>query len=307
MVSKAVLIGGLDRTGKTYLRFILESHPEIIFSKRTSLWTKYYNKYGSLEKNENLDKILSVLTKNKHVMALSTDFNQLKTDFQQGATTYERFFALIHQQYAEKNEKIYWGDQSESLENYAAIILKAYPYAKFIQMVRDPRDRFAAILKKPSNHRQELGIATARWLTSIKLAIKNRLAFPDRYVVIRYETKVSDLENTTKKVCDFLGLNYEPSMLRLEQVPRFKNQDLGGYKFSSPITNQYVGQYRRDLSSSQTVFIEKFSQKYMKEFQYQMNEGQSTDRHSIIEYLKTWPINIMKMAGWNLVSQEGRV
>lgn len=307
MTIKSIFIGGLDRSGKTYMRFILESHPEIIFSKRTSMWSKYYSKYGSLEKTENLELLLTAMAKNKHVIALSPDFKQLRNDFRQGPASYERLFDLIHQQYAEKNGKTFWGDQSEALENYAEIILKAYPNAKFIHMVRDPRDRFAAILEKSSNRRQGLGIATARWLMSAKQAKKNQFVFRDRYMVIRYETMVSDLENTTKKVCDFLGVKYEPSMLQMEQVARFANLDTGMNQFHSPITDKFVGTYKGHLSPSQTGFIEKFSHQFMKEFQYHLHEEHKTKRQSFTEYLKTWPINVLQMAGWKLISQEGRV
>lgn len=306
MSCKSVFIGGLDRTGKTYLRFMLESHPEIIFSKRTSLWPKYYKKYGSLEKEEQLENLLIALAKNKHVMALSPNFQRLKVDFKQGHHSYERLFELIHLQYAEKNSRKFWGDQSEYLESYASIILQAYPYAKFIHLIRDPRDRFAAILDKPKN-RQGMGIATARWFNSAKLAQKNQTAFPNRYQVLRYETMVSSPEKTAINICNFLGLEYETSMLRLDKIPRFKHQTASDDQYFSPITNQYVGAFKNQLSQSQIMFIEKFTEKLMNEFQYQLAESKKTNNQSIAEYIKTWPINLLQMFGWKLITQEGRV
>jgi hypothetical protein len=306
MTFKSVFIGGLDRSGKTYMRFILESHPEIVFSKRTSLWPKYYQKFGALEVEENLEMLLNALSKNKHVMALSPDFQRLKVDYIKGPRIYERLFELIHQQYVELNGSKYWGDQTEFLESYASIILHAYPHAKFVHMIRDPRDRFAAILNK-SKKRQGLGIATARWLISANLAHKNQSTFPERYLVMRYETLVSDPEKTTKNVCDFLGIQYYPSMLRLDQIPRFKNQIKDGNQTYSPITNQYVGQFKKQLTQSQILFIEKFSRKYLNEYQYQLNDSQHVSRLASYEYLKTWPINFLQMFGWKLITKEGRV
>lgn len=306
MLSKSLFIGGLDRTGKTYLRFILESHPEFVFSKRTSLWPKYYQKYGPLEIGENLENLLRTLTRNKHIMALSPDFKSLKNDFERGPHTYERLFELIHEQYAEKNGRNFWGDQTEFLEKYALIILNAYPHAKFVHLIRDPRDRFAAILKKSTN-RQGLGIATARWINSATLAKKNQAEYPQRYLIIRYETLVSNPEKTVKHICDFLGLNFLPSMLKLDQIPRFKDQNPGADKLSSPITDRYVGQFINELSQSQIVFIEKFSRKFMHEFQYQIYTSQNASRQSFAEFLKVWPINMLKMFSWNLITQEGRV
>jgi hypothetical protein len=306
MSCKSVFIGGLDRTGKTYLRFMLESHPEIIFSKRTSLWTKYYKKYGSIEKEEQLENLFNALAKNKHVMALSPDFKRLRVDFKPGPHSYERLFELIHQQYAEKNGRKFWGDQSEYLESYTSNILQAYPNAKFIHLIRDPRDRFAAILDKPKN-RQGLGIATARWLNSTKLAQKNQTAFPNRYQVLRYETMVSSPEKTAMNICNFLGVEYETSMLRLDTIPRFKHQTTSEDQYFSPITNHYVGQFKNQLSQSQIAFIEKFTGKYMNEFHYQITDVRKTNKQSIADYIKTYPINLLQMFGWKLITQEGRV
>ena len=284
------------------MRFMLESHPELIFSKRTNLWPKYYQKFGPLEEDGNLNNCLNALAKNKHILALSPDFDLLRAEFRQGLATYERLFELIHQQSAEKHGKKYWGDQSEYLEFYALIVLETYPNAKFIHLIRDPRDRFAAILEKPAS-RQGLGFATARWLNSAKLAQDNLAAFPDRYLIIRYETMVADPEGTMIEVCDFLGLEFMPSMVKLDQIPRFENQPSS----ESPITDKYIGQFRKDLSTVQTAFIEKFSQKVMSRFQYMCVNPQTTGRKWVAEYLMIWPVNLLQMLTWRVLTQVGRV
>ena len=305
MTSTPIFLGGLDRSGKTYMRFMLESHPEIIFSKRTNLWTKYYQQYGSLEKEENLERCLTALRKNKHVLALSPDFEHIQAEFKQGSRSYERLFELIHQQFAEKNKKKFWGDQTGLLENLASNILESYPDAKFIHMIRDPRDRYAAILKKPES-KQGLGIATARWLHSANLAQKNMDQYPNRYLVIRYETMVSDPAETISMVCDFLGVEYMPSMIQLDQIPRFDNESSRDGNGDGPITDKFIGQFRKDLSQGQTAFIEFFSRQPMGQFQYQLVEPSEVGKQRNAEYLQTWVLNLIQMLGWRVWTQLRR-
>jgi len=174
MNETCVFVGGLDRSGKTYMRFMLESHPDFIFSKRTNMWTRYYKKFGSLDQGENFQRCLDAMAKNKHIQALEPDFGQIRADWQKGPWSYPRLFELIHTQYMARHKKNIWGDQTEFLERYAPQILQAYPGAKFIHLLRDPRDRYEAILNK-SVKRHSPGIATARWLLSASLAKKTSL------------------------------------------------------------------------------------------------------------------------------------
>ena len=304
MTSTPIFIGGLDRSGKTYMRFMLESHPGIIFSKRTNLWPKYYQKFGSLGKEQNLERCLIALAKNKHILALSPDFENLKSEFRQGTRSYERLFELIHRQFAERKEKKFWGDQTEFLEYYAPILLQTYPAAKFIQMIRDPRDRYAAIQKKPAS-KQGLGIATARWLNSANLAQKNMDQFIDRYLVVRYETLVSDPAETISMVCNFLGVEYMPSMIQLDQIPRFENQSSQDDS-ASPITNKFIGQFRNDLTQGQIAFIEFFSRQPMSQLQYQLVDSSENGRQRGTEYFQTWMFNLIQMLGWRVWTQLRR-
>ena len=306
MNSTPIFVGGLDRSGKTYMRFMLESHPEIIFSKRMNLWPNYYQQFGSLEKEENLERCLTALGKNKHILALSPDFQNIQAEFRQGSLSYERLFELIHRQFAEKNEKKFWGDQAEFLEYYAPIILESYPTAKFIQMIRDPRDRYAAILKKPAS-KQGLGIATARWQSSAKLAQKNMDQYPNRYLVIHYETMVSDPAETISRVCDFLGVEYMPSMIQLDQIPRFEDQSSRDGNWDSPITDKFIGEFRKDLSQGQVAFIEFFSRQPMSRFEYQLVEPAEAGSQRNAEYLQTWAFNLIQMLGWRVWTQLRRV
>ena len=308
MKTNPVFIGGLDRSGKTYMRFMLESHSEFIFSKRTNLWPKYYQKYGQLEIQENLDRCLDALAKNKHILALELDYDLVRNEFLAGEKTYERLFEIIHQQYAVYQNKPFWGDQTEFLERYATHILSAYPNAKFIQMIRDPRDRFHAILEK-SVKKHGIGVATSRWLSSAALGKKYQAKYPDQYKVIRYETMVTQPQSTMKEICSFLGVKYEPAMIELKDIPRFmNNSSIDTMQKISPLSVEYIGKFQKYLSFDQIEFIQNLCKEEMTWLDYPLIPTKFEWTERIKYTLLFWPANTLKMIGWQIVkdAQGGR-
>lgn len=302
MSNGPVFIGGLDRSGKTYMRFMLASHPGFAVSKRTNLWSRFYKRFGDLGRDDNLDRCLRMLADHKHVRKLEIDFQRLRLDLEAGIRSYERLFALIHEQYAEKADKPRWGDQSELLEKYTAHILTAYPEAKFIHMLRDPRDRYEAILHK-SQRKGGVGAATARWLYSATLAEGNQQAYPKRYKVIRYESMVTHPEKTMDSVCKFLEEEYSSAMIKMEDVPRFAQQD---DEAPSPLTTEYIGRYRKGLPAHEIVFIQKLCGHYMQMYDYPLEHIRFSMLENARFYIAHWPVNSVRMFGWRVRNLAAR-
>src|SRR5512143_2950886 len=144
---RPIFIGGLDNSGKTALRLALSSHPRIAMTRRSYMWTRVYGRYGDLSKAANLERCLAALLRRKDVRAMEPDEARLRRDLAQGQATYGRLFALLHEQYAERLGKQRWGEQEGRLEGYADELFAAYPGAKVIHMIRDPRNRYEEMLQ----------------------------------------------------------------------------------------------------------------------------------------------------------------
>jgi len=300
MSSGPVFIGGLDRSGKTYMRFMLASHPSFAISKRTNLWPRFYNRFGDLKRDDNLDRCLIALADRKHIQALDIDFRRLRQDFVAGSRSYERLFALIHKQFATRMYRPRWGDQTELLEKYAELILEVYPDAKFIHMLRDPRDRYEAVIHK-SQRRGGVGAATARWLYSAALAEQHQRTSPRRYKVIRYESMVARPDEIMAGVCDFLGEQYHQTMIAMEDVLRFaKVRNQNGNGAQSPLTTDYIGRFRNGLPAHETAFIQKLSKRYMRMFDYSIEPIRFSALESARLYTSHWFVNSAHMVAWHM-------
>jgi hypothetical protein len=306
MRDRAIFVCGLDRSGKTYMRLMLDSHPHLALTRRTKLWSHFYGKFGPLAVEGNLDRCLAALYAHKHVRSLGIDFQRLRTELASASPTYPRLFALIHRQYAERQGKRRWGDQSELLESYAGRILAAFPAARFIHMTRDPRDRYLAVLRK-SRRRGGVGAATARWLYSARLAQRNQLRYPQAYMLVRYESMVTDPEGTMREVSRFLDETYAPAMVEMAEVPRFRDSQFYAVgRGTSPLSPDHVGRFRGALSPRDVEFMQRKCGEYMRAFGYTLEQTPSSGLERVRSYALHWGINSLRMIGWQLQMMAAR-
>lgn len=259
-----IFIGGASRSGKTLLRWMVSSHSRIAISRRTDLWTQVFGRYGDLSRPEDFDRCLDAILERKQLVALEIDRERLVGQFRVGPATYGRLFELIHLQYAARSGKRRWGDQSGLIEVVADTVLAAYPAAKMIQLVRDPRDRHVALATERPDRRSSVGASTSEWNLSVGAAVRTGQSHPERFTVVRYEDLVREPERVMVGLCSFLGEQFEPSMVSLEGVARYQGDPEGG----GPITDEYVGVHRGRMDSTDLAFMQRVARSSMAAFGY---------------------------------------
>ena len=295
-----VFIGGIERSGKTYMRFMLSSHSPLAFTRRTNIWPNIYSRFGDLSQVSNFERCLEAMMQNKHIRALEPDTERIRQEFWRGIPSYARLFALVHVQYAERQGKSRWGDQTELIERFADLIFDAYPDAKIIHMLRDPRDVYEASLARKPRDRSRVGDLTARWLYSAAWATRNHQVYPDRYKIVRYESLVSQPKETLGDVCEFLGIEYQPAMLRMEDVPRFwigdEEHTIIG---DTPLKKDFIGRFRKGISVYEIAFIQKYTGNFLPQYDYSFELIRFSTAEKLRFYLIEWGINAAHMRSWH--------
>lgn len=205
MIDHPVFVAGLDRTGKTPMRISLEARADIAFSRRTELWTHHFGRYGDVALDRYARRAVNALIKDRHVASLLVDPRRLISDFLAGPRSYGQLFALVGRQHAERTGSSRWGDQTALVERYADTILECFPNAKFIHMVRDPRDRYAAASDSAGVGYGGLGAACAAWNESSALAQSNAAAHGTSYLVVRYEDLAQEPAATISRALEHIG------------------------------------------------------------------------------------------------------
>jgi hypothetical protein len=297
-----IFIGGLDRCGKTTLRAFLQSHPNIsIPAVGSNMWTYFYNQYGDLNKLKNFDRCLDAMLHYKHVQFLEPDADRIRCEFWEGEPSYARLFALFQQHHAEREGKPRWGDQTGVIERYADPIFAAYPDARMLHMIRDPRDRYAGSLALWPNGKARVGGAVARWIYTTTLANRNLKKYPGRYMTVRFEDMVYETEQTIRKVCAFLGEEFHPEMLNMPGAPDHRDKLIRrshGNPLKSPLSPQYVGIYRQELPAEELAFMQSTARRSLSQFGYARNLLDFSSREWAQYFLITWPLNFARMLVW---------
>ena len=303
-----IFIGGPDRCGKTLLAGLLGSHSRIsIPVVGSNLWPLFYRQHGDLRDLDNARRCLDAMLGYKHIAFLQPDREAVIRAFVEGPRTYAHLFAVVQEQYAARNGKLRWGDQTGLVERYADEIFQSYPDVRFVHMVRDPRDRYAESRARWPGGRLGAGGATARWLFSIRLGQRNARRHGDRYRLLRYETLVTDPEETVRDLCAFLGEAFEPSMLELGAVPTYRAKLEASIETlppearpasGLPISPAFIGGYRDQVSSPEVAFIQARAGTEMGAFGYRLEpirlEGTARLRQQFVD----GPLDALRMYGW---------
>ncbi len=224
-----VFIGGLSHSGKTQLRVMLDRHPDLSLTRRTGLWRRHFDRHGDLARSDNAERCVAAIAADEHVEVLQPNVDRILAEFRQGPSSYARLFGVIHAQHARDLGRRRWGEQFGGVECFADPIFAAYPDARMIHLVRDPRSRYGR--SGARGRRGSVGWDTARWLRSARLAERNGERYAGRYLVVRYETFASRPLATLRTVCVFLGETCRPEMERA----------LGSVRFDQPLVPDESG------------------------------------------------------------------
>jgi hypothetical protein len=143
--------------------------------------------------------------------------------------SYRRLVSAFFDAYGEETRKALVGDKTPDYILKMHTLHTLWPAAKFVHLIRDGRDvclslldwkRKAAKLAKryPTWVDQPTATAAKFWERHVRLGREcGRDLGPELYHEVRYEELVARPEQVCASLCAFLGVPYEPSMLRFHE------------------------------------------------------------------------------------------
>jgi hypothetical protein len=308
-----IFVAGLERSGTSLIFALLASHPDIAMTRRTNMWTYFYNQYGDLSQSENFERCLNMMMQYKRLVKLKPDPDRIRLEFWEGEPSYARLFALLEKHYAERLGKPRWGDKSLNTERYADPIFDAYPEARILHMIRDPRDRYASVIKRWEVRRGGIGAGTAMWLSSVKLAKRNAQRYPAHYKLVRYETLALQPEETLRDICAFVEEDYSPAMLTMQGAANFRDEGGNssyGQREPGVISTDSIGRFRQILSKRDLAFMQAYTEQEMLDFSYQVEPIRFALNERLLFLCTNWPLNAARLVGWRIKNavenQKGR-
>ena len=245
-----IFIGGCGRSGTTLFREMLNRHPRIACGPETSIFGLPFGVTNQAP-------------------AWSIDAAELEALAKQSRNLVEYAEWFFRKYLLEPQGKPRWADKTPNNVRAVSKLLTWFPRGKFIHMIRDGRDVACSLRHHPKekiiNGRptrvqtdNPIEKCATRWLndTSAGLAFRGH----PLYLEVRYEDLVHEPEAELRRVCEFVGEEFDTVMLDPEP-PRYAAMGAGrlvnNENVVQPVSSRSIGRWQRDLSPGERqVFVD---------------------------------------------------
>lgn len=256
---------GRPRSGTTLLRLLFESHPHLLIPPESPFIIIHYKKYSKITNwsEDIINEFVEDLYKTRYFDKWLINRGELTERLLslKGKRTFQEMVLEVYKCYKSvypKQEISMIGDKNPMYSLYPGRIHQLFPDSKIIHITRDYRDNFLSLI----NVNFEVPIVPIviyRWKFALKKMWKLKSEHPDLIYSIRYEDLVADPELHTRRLCEFLRIEFDPSVLSFyekkdEAQALYKgNQDLSKIHKSlfNPISTEKVNKWQTDMTPRQ--------------------------------------------------------
>jgi hypothetical protein len=206
----AVFVVGMNRSGTTLLRMMLDAHPRLTIPPETHFVPDLIK--AVREPGATPEDALAAMKSarewgdfgfsDEEMLARLRALPKLKP----GAAV-----RTFYDAYMAEQGKPRWGEKTPTYVQKMKLIQRALPEARFVHVIRDGRDVALSVLDRTVRELTAADIAR-RWEKKITKAREDAPAL-EHYMEIRYEDLILDTEPVLRKVAEFIDLPWDDAML----------------------------------------------------------------------------------------------
>ncbi|QNJ16002.1 sulfotransferase domain protein [Synechococcus sp. A18-40] len=182
-----------------------------------------------------------------------------------------------------------------SIEIYASHLFSWFPNAKFIHLIRDPRDNYGALKEGVSTYYSNfdddnntvLHSLIERSKLGMSLAGINQARFgADRYHIVRFEDILNNPKHTLSIVCEFLDIEFNQTLLLPTLLgARTRGNNFQGQDFSSLSTTN-LGRWIERITPQEAKIIEFHFRDLMHRYGYETKFSLSEQADAAMDFYK---------------------
>lgn len=274
-----IFITGIYRSGTTLISRMLNNHPNLNITYDSVHFMRFsFDNYNPIhEKSNYLNLINEIKNRLKDRWDLILDHDIVINEIEKyEKIDYSTIYDSIMSTLLLKNSDAQnWGEKTNVCWRKIPDFISMFPKGKTILMIRDPRD----ILLSYKNMTTEPGL---RYLDSVFAcldAFKTAKKFQNNlskhnFCLIKYEDLITNPKNVLEKVCDFLEIKFEPTMLESE---KFKDKSGKLWESNSAFKKKMTGiskdsmnRWKKTISNVELYFVEMILREEILEFSYEL-------------------------------------
>jgi hypothetical protein len=222
-----VFLAGCPRSGTTLLGRIGDAHPELAVVHETRWIPRCFEHREGLSPDGVVTPSLVTRLREPRVLKpLAIDERELEGLIRDGeGVPFSSFVTALFDRYGERYGKRLVGDKSPGYVRYLPMLHELWPEAKFVHIIRDGRDVCLSVLEwrkgvTSFSTFDEDPFTTIgvwwEWYVQLGREGGSQLG-PGLYHELRYESLVAEPERESSRLCEFLGIPYDASMLRFHE------------------------------------------------------------------------------------------
>jgi Sulfotransferase family len=254
------------------LQLMLHSHPRIAVAPETRFMLPAYwqrLRFGNLEEPASRRALAECIVEGRAFGKLGLDPRLTVDRIVAGPPTFGSAIAVVLSTYAERFGRPRWGEKRPAYYRYIDIVMRLFPTAQIVHIVRDPRDCVASLKRMPWWRRDSYQSVYA-WAQAIDLTEKAARTWP--VVQVQYERIVADPERELRMLCAALGEDYDPAMAAPEQIAPtviLKRPWHRTVRMKAP-TARRIGRWRAELEPWELALCETVLAERMKRLDYEL-------------------------------------
>lgn len=282
---RPIFVVGCPRSGTTMLQLMLHAHPRIAIPPETRFLMAAYDArgdFGDLTQEANRLALARWIVDRK-----KTRFGDLGLDGQQvidqivaGPPTLGSALGIVLRAYAARFDKPRWGDKRPGYFQRIPALVRMFPDAQVVQLIRDGRDCVAS-LKEMDWYKQDSFHALSTWVESIELGDKAAKSLgTGSYHRMYYEKLIEDPTAELEALCEFLGEEFDPAMCEPGQVAAVAvpGRKVWHQRTHDEVNNKRAGTWRTRLTPGEIALCETVAGGLLREHGYEVDGTAKPDR-----------------------------
>lgn len=285
---RPIFVVGCPRSGTTLLQLMLHAHPRIACPPETRHMIETYRRrrtFGDLRKEENRQALADYITKRPKFKDLKLDKADVRRKIVAGPPTVGSALGIVLREYASKYGKPRWSDKRPVYLNHLDMLFNLFPDAQVISIVRDGRACVASLKRMPWWKSGSMS-ATGRWVQAMRMQARARRKYrPDQYYEIQYERLVADPEAELRKLCAFMGEEFdeamlEPSRVAGEAVPEHKSWHVRTHQ---EVSTAAIKAWQSQLEPWEVAVVERVGRRWLRYYGYELTKPQRPPLRKLYE------------------------
>ena len=246
-------IVGCPRSGTTLLRDLLRSHPRLTVPPESHFIPGFYRAFGDPSSDAEAFQIASRIARYARI-----GFWRLAPEPRDvaGCRSFGEVARRLFEMWAKAQDKPRWGDKTPHYVREIPLLMRLFPDAQVIHIIRDGRDAALSWLRTRFEP-QNLYMAARMWKEMVTMGRRDGAALPaDAGLELRYEALLAQPEATMRQVCDFLGEPFVADVLRPSRVWKRHHPGLTRLSVRDEIVPENAGKWKEIMSPQQQALFE---------------------------------------------------